>query len=82
MASAFGGGEVTFVGDRGMIKGPQIQELDKHGFHYITAITKPQIRVLLQADVLQMSLFDQYLAEVFDAKVRYVLRRNPRRPKK
>ena len=79
VASAFGGGEVTFVGDRGMIKGPQIQELDKHGFHYITAITKPQIRVLLQADVLQMSLFDQYLAEVFDAKVRYVLRRNPRR---
>jgi len=78
-ASQFGGGEVTFVGDRGMIKGPQIKELGEHGFHYITAITKPQIRSLLKADVLQMSLFDQGLAEVIDEKVRYVLRRNPRR---
>jgi len=79
VASQFGGGEVTFVGDRGMIKGPQIKELGEHGFHYITAITKPQIRALLKADVLQMSLFDQVLAEVYEGKVRYVLRRNPRR---
>lgn len=79
VAAQFGGGEVTFVGDRGMIKGPQIKELGEHGFHYITAITKPQIRALLKADVLQMSLFDQLLAEVWDGQVRYVLRRNPRR---
>ena len=79
VAGRFGEGEVTFVGDRGMIKGPQIEELGRHGFHYITAITKPQIRALLKADVLQMSLFDRNLAEVLDGKVRYVLRRNPRR---
>lgn len=79
VASQFGGGEVTFVGDRGMIKGPQIKELGEQGFHYITAITKPQIRALLKADILQMSLFDQELAEVIEGKVRYVLRRNPRR---
>ena len=79
VATQFGGGEVTFVGDRGMIKGPQIEELEKQGFHYITAITKPQIQALLKADVIQMSLFDQHLAEVIDQEVRYVLRRNPRR---
>jgi hypothetical protein len=62
-----------------MIKGPQIQELGEHGFHYITAITKPQIRALLKADILQMSLFDQNLAEIMDGVVRFVLRRNPRR---
>ena len=79
VATQFGGGEVTFVGDRGMIKGPQIEELEKHGFHYITAITKPQIQSLLKAGIFQMSLFDQHLAEVIDREVRYVLRRNPRR---
>jgi transposase len=77
VATQFGGGEVTFVGDRGMIKGPQIKELEEHGFHYITAITKPQIRGLLKEEVLQMSLFDQSLAEVSEEGVRYVLRRNP-----
>ena len=78
-ATQFGGGSVTFVGDRGMIKGPQIKELAEHGFHYITAITKPQIQALLKNDLFQMSLFDQHLAEVCEEDVRYVLRRNPRR---
>jgi len=78
VAQRFGGGEVTFVGDRGMIKGKQVEDLAEHGFHYITAITKPQIESLLAAGVLQMELFDQELAEVLsDAGPRYVLRRNP-----
>jgi hypothetical protein len=78
VAQRFGGGEVTFVGDRGMIKGKQVEDLAEHGFHYITAITKPQIESLLKAGVLQMELFDQELAEVLsDAGPRYVLRRNP-----
>jgi hypothetical protein len=70
---------VTFVGDRGMIKSGQIQDLAKAGFHYITAITKPQIQTLLKAGVLQMNLFDAELCEVSDESVRYVLRRNPLR---
>jgi transposase len=77
----FGGQEVTFVGDRGMIKGPQIKELGQEGFHYITAISKPQIELLLEKKVLQMELFDSDLAEVssLPEKVRYILRRNPQR---
>src|ERR1019366_8761007 len=73
----FGCQRVTFVGDRGMIKSGQIEELAKAGFHYITAITKPQIDTLLSGGVLQMALFDDSLCEVEQDSVRYVLRRNP-----
>jgi transposase len=77
----FGGQGVTFVGDRGMIKGPQIQALGQEHFHYITAISKPQIEALLTQQVFAMELFDQGLAEVasIPEKVRYILRRNPQR---
>jgi hypothetical protein len=74
----FGVTEITFVGDRGMIKGQQIEDLTQQGFHYITAITKPQIDKLLRQGTFQMDLFDQELAEVLaDEGLRYVLRRNP-----
>jgi hypothetical protein len=76
----FGVQEITFVGDRGMIKSQQIEDLAKQGFHYITAITKPQIDKLLRTGTFQMELFEQELAEVLaDEGVRYVLRRNPMR---
>jgi len=74
----FGVHELTFVGDRGMIKGQQIEDLAQQGLHYITAITKPQIEKLLKHGTLQMDLFDQEVAEVLaDEGLRYVLRRNP-----
>jgi Transposase DDE domain len=76
----FGVQEITFVGDRGMIKGQQIADLAQQGCHYITAITKPQIEKLLRQGTFQLDLFDQELAEVLtDEGIRYVLRRNPMR---
>jgi Transposase DDE domain len=76
----FGVTAITFVGDRGMIKGQQVEDLAQHGFHSMTAITKPQIEKLLRTGTLHMDLFDQELAEVLtDAGIRYVLRRNPMR---
>lgn len=79
----FGGKSVTFVGDRGMIKGAQIKELQRYedyDFHYITAITKPQLKKLLKEDQIQLTLFDYGLGEIqIDDGVRYVLRRNPER---
>src|SRR5438132_5228374 len=78
----FGVHEITFVGDRGMIKGQQIEDLAQQGLHYITAITKPQIEKLLKQGTLQLDLFDPELAEVLaDEGIRYVLRRNPVRAK-
>jgi hypothetical protein len=75
-AERFGCHRVTLVGDRGMIKAPQIQDLPR-GFHYITAITKPQIRVLLAKGIIQLDLFDQDIAEVAHRNIRYIVRRNP-----
>lgn len=78
VARRFGGGAVTFVGDRGMIKSPQRKELGIGAFHYITAITKAQIETLLKKGTIQLGLFDTELAEVQgDDGIRYILRRNP-----
>jgi hypothetical protein len=79
VAARFGCEHVTFVGDRGMIKSGQIEDLSRAGFHYITAITKPQIDKLLGDGVLQMDLFDETVCEVDSEGVRFILRRNPQR---
>ena len=76
VAERFGCRRVTFVGDRGMIKSTQIAILPE-GFRYITAITKPQIRLLIKKGVVQLGLFDEQLHEIEDEVVRYILRRNP-----
>lgn len=81
LAKSFGVAGVTLVGDRGMIKQPEIQQLNTRLFHYITAITKPQIRKLLREDVFQMSLFEDQICEIENEGIRYILRRNPERVK-
>jgi transposase len=75
----YGCSNVTLVGDRGMIKSDQIEELNNAGFHYITAITKSQIKKLINDDVIQMSMFDNDLKEIESDGVRYILRCNPLR---
>jgi transposase len=75
-ANRFDCERVTFVGDRGMIKTPQIKSLPE-GFHYITAITKPQIKSLIDKGVIQIGLFDEDVFEIEDNGIRYILRRNP-----
>ncbi len=77
IAHRFGVKDVTLVGDRGMIKSMQIKDLSDEHFHYITAITKPQIEKLVKKGVFQIPLFDEELAEIEADGVRYILRRNP-----
>jgi len=79
VARRFGIKEVTFVGDRGMIKSAQISDLSAENYHYITALTKAQIKTLLKNNVVQMHLFDETVCEVQDKDVRYIYRRNPMR---
>lgn len=78
VAERYGCTEVTMVGDRGMIKTMQIERLPE-GFHYITAITKPQIEALIKKGILQLGLFEEKLCEIKDEGIRYILRRNPTR---
>ena len=79
VAKIYGCIDVTFVGDRGMIRQGQIEDLAAEHFHFITAITKPQIEGLLKSGLMQLDMFDDKICEVVDGGIRYVLRRNPQR---
>jgi len=73
----FGVREVVFVGDRGMVKSLGKEALKRADLRYITALTDPQIRKLLQQGTLQMGLFEEQVCEVEADGLRYVLRKNP-----
>lgn len=81
VADRFGCQRVTMVGDRGMIKSAQIEQLKatRDGFFYITALTKPQIESLMELRVAEYAWFDEQICEVESEGIRYVLRRNPQR---
>ena len=68
--------DVVFVGDRGMIKSVGIEKLNDLNWHYITAITKPQIHTLLNQGTIQMELFTKELIEVEEDGIRYILHKN------
>ncbi|MBP7497845.1 MAG: transposase, partial [Bacteroidales bacterium] len=73
---------VIFVGDRGMrIRYclDQMDEAERAGIGYITALSIEEIRCLLKQEILQLNMFTKQLAEVEDkdAQVRYVLCKNP-----
>jgi hypothetical protein len=80
LKQAWGCEGVTLVGDRGMIRGDQKAAAQQAGFHFVTALTKPQIQKLLADQVLQLELFEAQVHEVIgeDGR-RFVLRRNPLR---
>jgi len=77
----FGCKNITFVGDKGMLKKPQIKELtkNKNNYHYITSISKPEIKTLIKEGCFQLSLFSEEIMEVKDEEsgIRYIMRRNP-----
>jgi transposase len=68
--------EVVFVGDRGMVKWKGKEEIQKLLFSYITALTDPQIRKLLQREAIHYELFEEKVCEVEAEGKRYILRRN------
>jgi transposase len=80
-AEQFGVERITLVGDKGMLRGPQIEKLSAVRFNYITAIRKSEIRAMLSAGLIQLSFFDEHLTSITDINtgIRYVLRRNPER---
>ena len=60
-----------------MVKMPIQELLATEHFHYITALTKPQVRAAMERGVLQLSLFEDKLCEVQEGNRRLILRRNP-----
>jgi len=77
VARRFGIKKVTFVGDRGMIKSAQVKDLSIEKYHYITALTKPEIKTLLNKNIIQLNFFDETVCEVEADGIRYIYRRNP-----
>jgi len=79
LKETFGIERVIFVGDKGMIKSSQIDEIisEHYKWDYLTTITKAQIQTLIKKGVLQLSLFEDAIIEVEgDDHVRYILRKN------
>jgi len=74
---------IIFVGDRGMrirYNLEQMNEEEKAGIGYITAMNIEEIRGLLKQEVLQLNMFSKDLAEIEDKEAgeRYVLCNNPK----
>jgi hypothetical protein len=77
----FGVKNVVLVGDRGMITQAHAQTFKEDGVDFISALKSAQIRTLVNAGDIQLSLFDECnLAEVSSEKFpgeRLVVCRNP-----
>ena len=78
----FGVADVVWVGDRGMVTGAQVRQLQEvAGLSWVTALRAPTIQQLVEAGSIQTSLFDtQNLAEVSDPRYpgeRLVVCHNP-----
>jgi len=73
--------DVVLVGDRGMITQAHAQTLKENGVGFISALKSAQIRTLVNAGDIQLSLFDESnLAEISSEKFdgeRLIVCRNP-----
>jgi transposase len=72
----FGVKRSIFVGDRGMLKGPQLKAIGDQADH-ITALTTPQMRTLINKQIFTLEMFQNKAHTVHHEELRYILRRNP-----
>jgi hypothetical protein len=81
LSGRFGIERIVFVGDRAMITDAHAQKLKELGAGFVSALKTVQIRTLLGAGALQLSLFDETnLAEISSEEYpgeRLVVCRNP-----
>jgi len=81
VSERFGIERIVFVGDRGMITQAHAQTLTEQGVEFISALKAPQVKALVEAGELQLSLFDETnLAEISSERFpgeRLVVCRNP-----
>jgi transposase len=79
----FGLEKIIFVGDRGMVKPAQYEQLDHDMVKVITALTHGAIDALCDNGVIQLSMFDENdIVEVIEGEKRYCLCKNPDMAKK
>ena len=76
----FNASNIIFVGDRGMRIRYNLSHMtqeDANGVSYITGLSAPEIRCLINEEIIQLSLFGKELAEIETEDERYVLCNNP-----
>jgi transposase len=79
----FGIKNIIWVSDRGILTNAQINESIKprEGIDYITGLTRPQIRKLVEVEAIQLGLFDEINLVEFECKdypsERLIACRNP-----
>jgi transposase len=76
----FGINNIIFVGDRGMRIRYHIEDnedMQESNIQFITGLTQAEIQSLINEKTIELSLFDQELAEVYDENYRYILSVNP-----
>jgi hypothetical protein len=77
---SFNAERIILVGDRGMRIRLNIEELneeEKQGIYYISALSNSEIRALLKDEIIQLSFFSKELVEIENADTRYILSNNP-----
>ena len=76
----FGINDIIFVGDRGMRIRYHLEnneDMQEHNIKFITGLTQAEIKSLINEKKIELSLFDQELAEIDDENYRYILSVNP-----
>lgn len=70
---------IAVVGDRGLIRDKQKLLLKKHGLHYISALTLPEVMSLIRNEFLTLKDFTHDLKSFSNDDKRYIYRRNAER---
>jgi len=70
---------IAVVGDRGLIRNKQKILLEKHGLHYISALTLPEVLSLINNGHVNLHDFTQDLRSFSQDGVRYIYRCNAER---
>lgn len=77
---SFNAKQIILVGDRGMRIRLNLEELndeEKQGIYYVSALSNNEIRALLRDEIIQLSFFSKELVEIEDSGTRYILSNNP-----
>ncbi len=80
LRDSFKAEEIILVGDRGMrirLNLEELNEEEKQGVSYISALSSSEIRALIKDNVIQLELFSKELVEIKDGQTRYILSNNP-----
>jgi transposase len=70
---------IAIVGDRGLIRCKQKTLIKKHGLHYISALTLPEVNSLINNEFIRLQDFTQDLKSFKKDEIRYIYRRNKER---